>query len=140
MAKKLSLKSTYNEVGWSLRETLDQIERNGETKELKYDMLLKYGWLKFLDNDPDGAYRIFSQCSTHAIDNGILDIDELFYWAARCLEEKGDKENALNGYLSLLESSSKYQNNEELINEIFDRLKVYGDIPSLLREYENKHK
>jgi ketopantoate reductase len=43
MENKLTYNSTYNEVGCSLRVTLDEIKKYGETKELKYEMLLKYG-------------------------------------------------------------------------------------------------
>ncbi len=70
MATKLTYHSTFNEVGWSLRETLDAIEVQGETPHLKYDMLLKYGRVSLMEGKLDKAYKVFQQCSIHAIDNG----------------------------------------------------------------------
>lgn len=42
MSKKLSYHSTFDDVGKSLMETLGEIKKQGETKQLKFDILLKY--------------------------------------------------------------------------------------------------
>lgn len=138
MAKKLTYNSSFNEVGWSLRDTLDEIKQQGETKELKYEMLLRFGRIKLMEGKLNEAYQIFQQCSIHSIDNGVHDIKELYYWTSRCLEEQGNKERALNGYLMLLEKEQYIENDEEFVNAMLDRLILFGDITSLVNEYKNK--
>lgn len=140
MAKKLTYNSTYDEIGWSIRETLDEIKQKGETKGLKYEMLLKYGRLKLMEGDLERAYEVFQQCSIHSIDNGVLDIKELYYWISRCLEKKGEKERALGGYLGLLENEQNIKD-EDFVDEVLDRLILFGDTSSLIKEYkERRHK
>jgi|GEM_PF-1800441 len=138
MTKKLTYNSTFDEVGWSLRETLNDIEKQGETKQLKFDMLLKYGRIKLMEGKPNESYKIFQQCSVHAIDNGVPDVKELYYWTSRCHEEQGNKELALNGYLMLLERDRFIENDEEFVNAILDRLILFGDITSLVNDYKIK--
>ena len=138
MAKKITYNSTLNEVGWSLRDTLEEIKQFGETKELKYEMLLKYGRLKLMEGNLNEAYQIFQQCSIHSIDNGVQNIKDLYYWTSRCLEEQGNKERALNGYLMLLEKEQFIENDEEFVNAVLDRLTLFGNITSLVNEYKNK--
>ena len=138
MKTKLTYNSTFDEVGWSLRDTLDEIKQQGETKNLKYDMLLKYGRLNLLEGNFDKAYQIFQQCSIHSIDNGVRDIKELYYWTSRCLEEQGNKERALNGYLMLLEKKDFIENDDEFVNAVLDRLILFGDISSLVNEYKKR--
>lgn len=136
MAKKLTYQSTFDEVGWSLRETLDEIEKQGETKQLKFDMLLKYGRLLLMESKPGEAYQLFQQCSIHAVDNGVPDIKELYYWTSRCQEEQGNKERAINGYLMLLERFT--ENDEGFVDAVLDRLILFGDISTLVNDYKNK--
>lgn len=138
MAKKLTYNSSFNEVGWSLRETLDEIKQHGETKELKYEMLLRFGRIKLMEGKLNEAYQIFQQCGNHSIDNGVDNIKELYYWTSRCLEEQGNKERALNGYLMLLEVEQNIENDEEFVNAVLDRLILFGDITSLVNEYKNR--
>lgn len=138
MTKKLTYNSTFDEVGWSLRDTLDQIKQYGETKELKYEMLLKYGRVKLMEGNLNEAYQIFQQCSIHSIDNGIREVKELYYWTSRCLEEQGNKDRALNGYLMLLEKEQFIESDEEFVNAVLDRLILFGDITSLVNEYKIK--
>ncbi|HOG05188.1 MAG TPA: hypothetical protein PK978_03020 [Paludibacter sp.] len=137
MAKKLTFESTFDEIGWSLRHTLDEIKLKGETKELKYEMLLKYGRLRFMEGCFSDAYQIFRQCSIHSIDNGVNDINELYYWTSRCLEKLGDKKRALAGYLMLLENKDNLKD-EALVNAVLDRLILCDDIASLADEYKQK--
>lgn len=137
MAKKLTYNSTFDEVSWSLRDTLDEIKQKGETKDLKYKMLLKYGRLRLMEGNLNYAYQIFQQCSIHSIDNGVRDIKELYYWTSRCLEEQGNKERALVGYLRLLENEEN-QKDEEFVNAVLDRLNLSGDISSLVDEYKKR--
>ena len=137
MAKKLTYNSTFDEVGWSLRDTLDEIKQKGETKDLKYEMLLKYGRLRLMEGNLNDAYQIFQQCSIHSIDNGVRDIKELYYWTSRCLEEQGNKERSLGGYLRLLENEEN-QKDEEFVNAVLDRLNLFGDISSLVDEYKKR--
>ncbi len=138
MAKKLSYQSTFTEVGWSLRETLNEIEKQGETKQLKFDMLLKYGRLLLMEGKPNEAYQLFQQCSIHAIDNGVPDVKELYYWTSRCQEEQGNKERAINGYLMLLEREKFIKNDVEFVDAILDRLILFGDISALVNDYKKK--
>ena len=114
MAKKLNFQSTFDEIGWSLRETLDEIEQHGETKQLKFDMLLKYGRFKLMEGKPSEAYQIFHQCSIHSVDYGIPDVKELYYWTSRCHEEQGKMDRALKGYLMLLERDRFIENYLEI--------------------------
>lgn len=137
MAKKLTYYSTFDEVGWSLRDTLDEIKQKGETKQLKFDMLLKYGRIKLMEGNANEAYQIFQQCSIHAIDNGISDVKELYYWASRSTEERGNKERALNGYLMLLENEQNIKD-EDFVNAVLDRLILFGDITPLVDEYKKR--
>lgn len=138
MAKKLTYESTLDEIGWSLRDTLDEIKQKGETKDLKYEMLLKFGRLKLIEGNLNEAYQIFQQCSIHAINNDVRDIKELYYWTSRCLEEQGNKERALNGYLMLLEKEQFIENDEDFVNAVLDRLTLFGDITLLVAQYKNK--
>lgn len=135
MAKKLSYNSTFDEIGWSLRDTLDEIKQKGETKDLKYEMLLKYGRLRLMEGSLNDAYQIFQECSIHSIDNGVRDIKELYYWTSRCLEEQGNKKRALGGYLRLLEDEQNLKD-REFVNAVLDRLSLFGDITSLVNEYK----
>jgi tetratricopeptide (TPR) repeat protein len=138
MAIKLRYQSSFDDIGWSLRETLDEIKRYGETKQLKFNMLLKYGRLLLMEGKLDDSYKVFQQCSVHAIDNEIPDTKELYYWASRCLEEQGNMEKALSGYLRLLENERVIQNDEEIVNVILDRLILFGNITTLVNEYKKK--
>jgi len=138
MTKKLTYHSTFDELGWSLRETLDDIEKHGETKQLKFDMLLKFGRVKLMEGKPDEAYKIFQQCSIHAIDNGVPDVKELYFWTSRCQEEQGNSERALSGYLMLLERDRFIDNDEQFVNAILDRLILFGDIAQLVNDYKKK--
>ena len=135
--KKLTYNSTFDEVGWSLRDTLDEIKQKGETKQLKFDMLLKYGRIKLMEGNANEAYQIFQQCSIHAVDNGIPDVKELYYWASRSTEEQGNKERALNGYLMLLENEQNIKD-EDFVNAVLDRLILFGDITTLVDEYKKR--
>lgn len=137
MAKKLTYTSTYDEIGWSLRETLDAIEKQGETKELKYDMLLKYGRLYFVERNYEKAYKILAQCSIHAMDNWVDDVKEMYYWSARCLEEKGDNDRAISGYLRLLESEKNIED-EAFLNAVLDRLNLYKNLSHLVSEFKKE--
>ena len=74
MTKHLILCSDYEEIGRSLRQTLDKIEAEGETPQLKFDMLLKYARLLFMEGNYDRCHEVLQQASTHSIDNGIWDI------------------------------------------------------------------
>jgi len=103
MTYKLTIHSGYEEIGRSLMETLQKIEAEGDTPQLKFDMLLKYARLLFMEGNYDRCQEILQQASTHSIDNGVRDIGDLYFWADRCLEEKGDTERAISGYLMLLE-------------------------------------
>ncbi len=137
MINKLTFNSTFDEVGWSLKETLNEIEKVGETKQLKFDMLLKYGRIKLMEGNIDRAYEVFQQCSIHAIDNGVRDIKELYYWTSRCQEEKGNKERAINGYLMLLEKFAK-DDDEEFINAVLDRLNLFENITPIIADYKTR--
>jgi tetratricopeptide (TPR) repeat protein len=139
MSKKNTYQSTFEELGWSLRETLDKIEKHGETKELKYEMLLKYGRLKLMEGNLNEAYQIFQQCSTHSIDNWIPYVNDLYYWTARCLEEQGNKERAFNAYLMVLDKI-KVDEEEELMNAILDRFHLFENVSQLVDEYKKKKK
>lgn len=138
MKKGLNYQSAFDDVGWSLRETLDEIRLHGETKQLKFDMLLKYGRLKLMEGNLVDAYQIFQQCSNHAMDNGISEVKELYYWTSRCQEAQGNKERALTGYLMLLERDRFIDNDDEFINAILDRLILFGDVSSLITEYKKR--
>lgn len=138
MPEKLTLHSGLEEIGWSLRETLGKINVEGETPQLKFDMLLKYGRVLFMEGNYERAYEVFQQCSTHAIDNGVPDIKELYFWTSRCLEEKGDTERAKNSYLMLLDRKRFTDNDEEFVNAILDRLNLYGDIKEVIQKYKKK--
>ena len=138
MAKKLTYQSTFNEVGWSLMETLEEIKKEGETKQLKFDMLVKHGRMLLMQKKLNDAYQVFLQCSTHAIDNSVPEIKELYYWTSRCLEEKGKKDSAVNGYLRLLESERFTENDEEFVDAVLDRLILFGDIAALVNDYKKK--
>lgn len=138
MAKKLTYHSTFDEVGWSLKETLNEIEKQGETKQLKFDMLLKYGRVLLMENKPNEAHQIFQQCSIHAIDNGVTDVNELYYWSSRSEEEQGNKARAINGYLMLLERERFIENDAEFVDAVLDRLILFGNISTLVNDYKNK--
>lgn len=135
MANKLTFNSTFNEVCLSLRGTLEEIEKHGETKQLKFDMLLKYGRVKLMEGSLDSAYEVFQQCSIHAIDNNVPDIKELYYWTSRYQEVKGNKERAINGYLMLLEKFAK-DDDEDFINAVLDRLNLFQNITPIIADYK----
>lgn len=137
LTKPLTIHSDLEEIGWSLRETLDAIEVEGETPQLKFDMLLKYGRLLFMDRKYDRAYEVLQQASTHSIDNGVWNIADLYFWANRCMEEKGDVDRAKSGYLMLLERQP-YSNDEEMVNAILDRLNQYDDLKEVIEKYRKK--
>lgn len=137
MPDKLTLHSSREEIGWSLRETLDKMNAEGETPQLKFDMLLKYGKFHFMEGNFDRAYEVFQQCSIHGIDNGVRDLEDLYYWTSRCLEEKGDMERAKNSYLMLLERDA-YRDDEEMVNAILDRLNLYEDMAEVIQKYRKK--
>ncbi|HMT77710.1 MAG TPA: hypothetical protein PKA44_08350 [Saprospiraceae bacterium] len=138
MAKKLSYQSTMDEVAGSLRETLDEIKKFGETKDLKYEMLLKYGRFLFLAGNTKRALEVLTQCSIHGIDNGVAEIREIYYWAARCREAEGKHEEAINGYLMLLERNSHSKYDEDLLNAVLERISLMGDISSPVEDYKKK--
>jgi tetratricopeptide (TPR) repeat protein len=135
MATKLTYQSSFEEIGWSLRQTLDEINLQGETPVLKYDMLLKYGRISLMEGQLDKAYKVFQQCSIHAIDNDIPDVKELYYWSCRCLEEKGEADRAVNGYLRLLENKTSIES-EEFVNAVLDRLNLHRDINALVNDFK----
>lgn len=137
MIKKLTIHSNYEEIGWSLKETLDRIKAEGETPQLKFDMLLKYAKLLFMEGNYDRSYKLLQQASAHSIDNGVRDIEDLYFWANRSLEEKGDIERAKTGYLMLLEREP-YRDDEEMLNAILDRLNRYEDLAEALQKYRKK--
>lgn len=138
MEKNIKYQGTIDDMGWSLRKTLDEIEKNGETRQLKFDMLLKYGRLLLLEGKANDAYEVFQQCSIHSVDNGITDVKELYYWTSRCQEEQGNMERALNGYIMLLERERFIENDEIFVNAVLDRLILFGDISTLVNEYKNR--
>lgn len=138
MASKLTYQSTFDDVGKSLMETLGEIEKEGETKQLKFDMLLKYGRILLMEKKLEKAYQTFQQCSIHAVDNGISDVKDLYYWTSRCHEERGNKEMAIKGYLMLLERERFIENYEEFVDAVLDRLILFGDISALVNDYKKK--
>lgn len=96
IVEKSTLHSGYEEIGWSLRETLDNIVAEGETPQLKFEMLLKYARLLFIDGNYDRCQEVLQQASAHSIDNGVREIEDLYFWANRCLEERGNTERAIS--------------------------------------------
>lgn len=85
------------------------------------------------------CYEVLQQASTHSIDNGVRDIEDLYFWTNRCLEEKGDTERAISGYLMLLEREP-YRSNEEMTNAILDRLNRHDDLTETIQKYQKKKK
>lgn len=138
MTSKLTYSSSFYEVGQSLRETLDEIEKNGETAQLKHEMLYKYGRLMMMEGKFQKAYEAFCQCSTHAVDNGIQNVKELYYWTSRSLEELGNKERAINGYLMLLEKDRFIEGDEDFVNALLDRLSLFENMAALVADYRVK--
>ena len=138
MAKKLNFQSSFQDIGMSLSDTLEEIKLHGETKQLKFDMLLKYGRLLLANGDPDKAYKVFQQCSIHAIDNGMLDVRELYFWTCRVLEEQGKNDKAISIYMDLLERDIYIKDDEDFVNAILERLITYGDISSLASQVKNR--
>lgn len=136
MSRKLNYQSSYEEIGWSLRETLDEIQKNGETKHLKFEMLLKYGRLLLHQGKLNEAYQTFQQCSIYALENGVLDVKELYYWTSRCFEAQGDIQRALGSYLMLLERDKFVENDEPFVNEILDRIIKFGNVTPLINKYK----
>src|SRR2546428_5576914 len=100
---KLAFNADYKTVGHSLMETIDEIERNGETPLLKSEMLFKYARMKFLENKFDEAYKIFGQCNMLLIDKGLPENKEIYYWVSRIAEAKGEIEKAMGFYKICLE-------------------------------------
>ncbi|MBW7937055.1 MAG: hypothetical protein H3C71_07955 [Flavobacteriales bacterium] len=83
------------------------------------------------------CYEVLQQASTHSIDNGVWEIEDLDFWANRCLEEKGDTERAISGYLMLLEREP-YRSDEEMTNAILDRLSRYDNLTETIQKYQKK--
>ena len=91
-----------------------------------------------MENKPNEAYQVFQECSIHAMDNGIPDVKELYYWSSRSQEEQGNKTRAINGYLMLLERERFIENDEEFVDAVLDRLILFGNISTLVNDYKNK--
>lgn len=114
-------KSDYKAIGNSLVETIAQIEKNGETPLLKFEMLFKFAKMKFLDNKADEAHKIFGKCNSVLIDNGLPENFELYYWMARIFEGKGEIEKAASTYRMCL-TRGNLADDPEFINELLDRI------------------
>ena len=134
--QKLNYKSNIDEIGNSLMETLTEIKKEGETKELKFDMLVKYGRVLFLQNEFGKSYQTFEQAAIHAIENNISEIKSLYYWTARCLEENGAKEAAFKSYLILLDNKQFTANDEEFIDIVLDRLNFFENLEEKIINYK----
>ncbi|WP_326985228.1 hypothetical protein [Chryseobacterium sp. MP_3.2] len=136
--KKITYQSDLNEIGNSLMDCLSQIKKEGETKELKFEMLLKYGRVLFLKNKIEKAYQTFQQGAVYAMENNITEVKEIYFWTARCIEETGDKNIALGNYLMLLENNQYSENDSEFVDAILDRFNFFTDLEDKIRDYKLK--
>ena len=134
MAKKLTFESTFDEIGWSLRHTLDEIKLKGETKELKYEMLLKYGRLRFMEGCFSDAYQIFRQCSIHSIDNGVNDINELesrkdMIKGKLAVAKTQERINKMgSSVVSANDSISSFKKYEEMADKALDKANAMAEL------------
>lgn len=105
---------------------LSRIKEEGETPELKAEMLYIFGRYKFSEQEFDESHETFSQLNTHLTENNLPKNYEIFYWVARILEEKEEFSNAKTTYLTVL-SKVKQQENKDLENEILDRINLISE-------------
>ena len=88
-------------------------------------------------NDFQKAYSVLQECSVQSIDTGIEDFVELYYWSARCMEEKVQKNQALQVYLMNLDKFSNILEDNVLLNIILDLLVNFPDLEILITSYRS---
>jgi len=138
MSSTLTYRSTIEDVARSLQESIDEVKEHGETVQLKFDVQLKLGRLLLLNNQPEDAKIVFQRCGMMAVEAGVPDIRDLWFWSARCQEELENPELSVNVYLALLKNKHFVENNREYVDVILERLSNFGDATQLLDDFSKK--
>lgn len=82
------------EIATSIKETLKEIELNGENPSLKEELQFKYARLKLSEGELEDSYRILGICNSITIDYNLRENYEIYFWVARIAELKGEYEKS----------------------------------------------
>ena len=95
---RIPTNANSTEIATSLRETLKEIELNGETPSLKEELQFKFARLKLSEGELEDSYKILSICNSITIDNNLRENYEIYFWVGRIAELKGEYEKAKTTY------------------------------------------
>ena len=76
------------EIATSLKETLKEIELNGENPCLKEELQFKFARLKLSEGELEDSYKILGICNSITIDYNLRENYEIYFWVARIAELK----------------------------------------------------
>lgn len=106
--RRISLNANINEITPTINDVVDEINSKGKHPQLLMRYFYLLGRIKFLERNFEESKQAFGQCNMVAMNEGLPEIHEAFYWFAKINEEKGEKESAKMYYEFALE---KYNDN-----------------------------
>lgn len=91
---RIPLSATINQIVPEINQLTEEINTKGQhpTLLLRYFYLL--GRIKFLERNYEEAKEAFGQCNMIAMNEGLPEIHETFYWFAKINEANGDNGTA----------------------------------------------
>lgn len=109
---RIPLDANLNQIIPAINSIVEEINSRGQHPKLLMRYFYLLGRIKYLQRNFDECQEAFGQCNIIALNEGLPDIHETFYWFAKINEAKGEKENAKMYYGFALE---KFYDNPDYI-------------------------
>ncbi len=109
---RIPLDSSLNQIIPIINNVVEEINSKGQHPKLLMRYFYLLGRIKFLERNFEECQEAFGQCNMIAMNEGLPDIHETFYWFAKINEAKGEKGNAKMYYGFALE---KFNDNPDYI-------------------------
>jgi len=96
--QRIPTNANSREIANSVYETIDEIKLKGESTNLNFELQFKFARFKFSIDEFDEANKLLGICNSMTIDYGLPENYEIYYWAGRISEQKGEIEKAKTTY------------------------------------------
>ena len=96
--QRIPTNANSREIANSVYETIDKINLKGESTNLNFELQFKFARFKFSIGEFDEANKLLGICNSMTIDYGLPENYEIYYWAGRISEQKGEIDKAKTTY------------------------------------------
>lgn len=110
---RVPLDANINQIIPLINSVIEEINSKGQHPKLLIRYFYLLGRIKFLERNFEECQEAFGQCNMIAMNEGLPENHETFYWFAKINEAKGEKGNAKMYYGFALE---KFNNDTDYIS------------------------